>query len=414
MATEKLRQFLTPEELKLIDRFVPEWVEYSNLESMVEFERAGKNLANFSRRLSKQERRPVLVLNNPRTGAFLQLGFRHWLANFKSEDQAKKFLAELENDPGYAQMMAELHEKTEQIKAALKPRKTEFNKSESDAISSEIDPTADIRLDLSLWHYFNFQSKEEVQKFGDLLWEVYRIKDKIRASIFHQAKKWIDAGEIDSFVYPINHWKVSGHGLERYEFEHDGATKLNETIALPETLVVSADVHKSYGVRGRRKGLGMDEGGELSNRLQNYRDHHPEAIDTDPFVRLLAGAKSVRASLEYPLSPNAQGKLHSVQKNPLNKAKFSGAKIIDVQVLFPSQAIGGSHPDATYPYTGLTESRSEPFRVMKMNEERPDIRNQNLALRKASEALRGNPDWIKKFKPQIMLEPNYTFAGPEL
>ena len=383
-----------------------------NIPAVAEFERAGKHLSNFCRRVSSQEHRPVLALNNPRSGAFMQLGFTHWLANFKTEDQADAFLQELETNQAYAELQQELHSGIEELKKEMVHGDTDPNIDQRlRERATSTDPTADLRLEtLGLGrnrfnlqtHKFDPPTEPNRLAIHSTLLKTYKTKDKLRAFIFRQAKQWIDAGKIDSFVYPINHWKISGGALDPEEFNVYGEAKLSETIMDTDALVVAADVHAGY-----RSGKNM--GGEISNNLHNEAwngDHEAfRGYRPGPFTKYLQKASQLRGALEYPLGSGRSGKLkiHSVQKDLLHQIQGNNIKILDVQVLFPSQSQRGQYS----PQETLTEHNAEPGSVMNDDYD-------NAILRKATEDLRRNPEWIKKFKDRIMLEPNYTFAGPEM
>ncbi len=422
-------------------RYSSETSRRLRIESLAEYVSAGKNLANFCKRLSRREKKPVFVLNNPRTGAFLQLGFKHWLGNFSTEQEATQFINDLESDPEYSELQKALQEQIEYLKTDLRKSKASpSSKEDIERLLELPDPTSDINLEL----YFRLNPPAS-------LLTVYSTKDKMRAVILKHAKHWLDAGRIDSFVYPINHWKKSGGAMESEtdsEMFVVGEAKLAESVSLPNILIVGADVHGTYPDDLKHRGGQFP----LTSMIDEYKDaagldaafnalreigREPKPDDgvfgdeafTSRYLRNpdsfkhkfydeMKKATYISRGLEYPGSENASGKLHSVQKVILDEVSKKHPKIISLQVLFPSQKTTDEtfielengkfkrgHSQIIMDNTG--ESNADPFYAMKKS----DL---NIAFRKATERMRGNPSWINKFKDRIMLEPNYTYAGMEL
>lgn len=344
-------------------------------------------------------------------------------------------MKELEADQEYSSLNEQLRANRREIEAEIDkrindPERDVYEKNSLQSLKSSLpdDPTSNLELEL-------FYRKEPL---GALL-EAYKIKDKMRALIFHHAKNWMDTSRLDSFVYPINHWKLSGGAIQeehQREYAVYGESKLAKTFSSPDLLIVTADVHAEYFDKDRGGTLATDkehfkrffnifsadETAEIRKSCEGMEHllpvfNSPEVLEKVGILRTLLNTKIIRGALEYPGSENAAGKMQSVQKNLLEKFSREDAKIISLQVLFPSQKsdekrflniLKNINGKACNIMNAVGESYAEYSYITNAD-------NAILtSIRKASEKIRGNPDWVQKFKDRIMLEPNYTFAGSEL
>lgn len=398
---------------------------------ILEYVKAGRNIRNFCHHLSSQERKPILEINNARTAAMLQNGFEHWLANFETEELANAFVTELENSNEYQELRSQLQAKIEELKAVLdndlRPLCSSVDK--LDSYLAMPDPSANLLLEMAsskafvrekrtgdvfdLQRGYNLppQYKQMLESVLDqidaILLDIDHIKDGQRRIIFQNAKQWLDTNRIKSFVYPINHFKISGSGLPVAEKVY-GKAKLADTISEPETLTIFVDVHKTYSPEGH---AGIPRGG--TNNLGDLSG-------------VLDESKVIYESLEYPSSENAAGKSAEVQKRLLRTIQERpDIRTLNLQVLFPSQRRNDSSLTReeqqrlrdnsigrAIPSEGSELFLFDPTHIMSSQYE--DEKHGLSEARRLVEDLRKNPEWIAKLKNKIPLEPNYTYNGPEL
>ncbi|MFY9484881.1 MAG: hypothetical protein WAP74_04725 [Patescibacteria group bacterium] len=429
-----------------------------------EYHKAGRNLDIFSHQLSAQEKRPVLIINNARVGALFQVGEKHWLENFASEERAQQFVDELHQGEEYQKNWELLQKQIEDLKNFLNSDLKNFAESLFGApdetnkriqeLIEDIDPSSDIRLEtasnfdsddyISLKKFIgsfhihfgetpinvkksevswpqwsaafdqnlkkteNYKAEKTVEisdlaaRLNQALIDIAQAKDYLRSLIFKKASEWLDQGKIKSFVYPINHFKLSGSGSRDLEIDKYGQAKLYKTVSLPESLVVFADPHFSYS---KEKPTGGNIGWKIESKKTKPSEHD------SPLRRYLNSANILQENLEYPLSENADFSLTLPHKRLLAKTRADKIKIMDLQVLFPTQKNNRDRADyeskwGDY-YIGHTSEDSfyDPDVIMD-----PD-HSMGGDRKKILDELNKPPDWIKNFKDKIPLEPNYTYGG---
>lgn len=446
---------------------------------MLEYERAGKNLSNFCHHLSHQEKKPVLAINNARTAALLQIGFTHWLDNFQSEEQADLFLIELHQENMYEEAAQHLQEYIQQLRQCingdLRSYIEEYSGSSTqreglqtiDHLLQLEDPSSDIRLELSfstatksasknLYRNFNVyvsdedSEKSETHSYWDaenamqsskteyltnpdygnmrdkivtLLQSIYRSKDILRSIIFNQAERWIQTQRIPSFVYAINHFKLSGYGDWSAEINDWGEQKFGHTASQTDAIIVFADVHQTYNPNpytlydnSTRK-----RGGGIGNYLsESYATKAPQLLE-------LGKAARVTDALEYPLATNSGGAVTAPYKRLLDQVNANHAKLLDLQVVFPSQArfniedrateLGDEERERRIGWWRTDQGRGgrggrietilfDPSSIMKETDEMR--RRRDLVAE-----LRHQPDWLESLRKTVPQESNYSYAAPD-
>ncbi|MDP2669171.1 MAG: hypothetical protein Q8P07_05050 [bacterium] len=194
-------------------------------------------------------------------------------------------------------------------------------------------------------------------------------------------------------MYSINHFKISSAGLYDKEIDIYGDLKLYDTVSEPQTLLVFADA--STGEDGKGKTLSWTLKRE-SERLKGK------------LAGLLKKSNIISERLAYPYAQQIKEKPIEERKRFLNIVHESeDLKAIDISVYHP----GSPH---------FSESIGNPRTAEYLFD--PDYlygygRSDNLAfLQKEREIvmdLKDNPKWAEELSDRIMLEPNYTYAGPE-
>ncbi len=441
-------------------------IEVRDARFLAEANLAGRSAYALARMASRQEKRPVFVINNARQGAFLQLGFPHWLANFRSQEQAEEFIAELNTDNNYTRKSQELDRKIHELREILRKRLPELNNSKLDrnfrsgyfpdekkSILTALeyaDPSADVFLEIktlavhsrgeisdSEQRYLSKVSSEGripnpeyqadqkghdkraerrftehlfEQKLNILLTEIFILKDELRAVIMQQAQGWLNNGQIDNFVYSVNHYKKSSGGGDEGEGNAFQTRKFLATIAEPSTLVFTNDVHNIY--------------------FDNPEDYATYTLNSEILAsdRSAIGAggqilnvNRIHTVLDYPQSmPEAAKPLTGHHRDILHRIADEKPKVIDTWVIAPLQRTWRSRFDTggQYPITGgeldTAEKFTNPYSLRlgyrnQSSREREGIR----LMRTEIERLKRNPSWLREEMPKIFHEANYTFGGPE-
>jgi len=457
-----------------IDAEVSDIVERTGLRGgaiqfLVEANRAGKSFNTLAELTSRQEKKPVFVINNARQGAFLQLGFRHWLANFHSQEQAEEFIGELHRDEEYAKTERELKEKIEALRRLLSEfiadiENQSFNhKKVGDYHKYQIltdlqynDPADDVNLELlfelpsisasgeeQCGHYDYFKRNypelnlpdtfEEYisgyvwnldisKKIAFLLTEIMMLKDELRATVLQQAKQWIDDSRIESFVYPINHYKASSSGPTAVEGRL--FRKIGATLSEQDTIFLFGDVHLTLYSR-----FGGDRHRSAMNGPLGMWGKYVMS-QTNNFATQLRGhiRSSARIMLEYP-GTEAFISAGNGYYQPVERANYETAlrlvgenhpKMVDVWVLTPLQRKQEKYdPDHfLYPRIGHSEEGTSPDDLRRVglwghNYQSINRMNYISLMRQEVERLKGNPPWVRSLTPRIFHEANYTIGGPE-
>lgn len=396
------------------------------IERAILYERAGRNLSNLGHHISAKLRRPVLALNNPRVGAFYQIGFKHWLENFGSQEKADQFVSELEDTEAYKETLGRLQELVEQFRIGLVQLQSNFGTSlpESSVILlQEIidlpDPSIDIRLEListqtaknsragrqkrTFFGSYPPEHREYIDQYLDwldsALLVINSIKDKLRSMIFHQSYEWLQADKMKSFVYPVNHWKLSSNGPKDIEIDRYGQSKLYQTVSLPETFILFSDAKRHYLQEPEKLAMRSGMRREFQGGLGNGT-----GWGKGEFANLVRGSKIISEALEYPLSPHAPTALASVQKRLIGLVD-SETKALDIQGLFPDQdnkkQLGSNAME-----TDTGEISIDPSFIMKHSD-------MSRSVTRVIDDMQHRPEWLNSLKTRIPLEANYGYDGPE-
>jgi hypothetical protein len=398
------------------------------------YERAGRNLSNLGHHISEKLHRPVLALNNPRAGALYQIGFNHWLENFGSREKADQFLTELESNRHYEETLTHLNEQIEKLRQALVQLRDVVGESLpelSTNLLNEIiglpDPSIDIRLEQistqtrfvhieetrratrasrrmsEFFHNSYPEHRQYIDEYLDwldsALLTINSIKDHLRSMIFRQASEWLQTGQIESFVYPVNHWKLSSNGPKEIEIDRYGQAKLYETVAQPETFVLFSDA-KTYYWREPEQ-LKMRSG--MRREFQGGTGRG-SGYGQGSFANVIRGSQIISEALEYPLSPHAPHALASTQKRLLGMVE-ADTKVLDVQGLFPDQDDEKRRGSSALE-SETSEISIDPSILMQHSEK-------SQAVARVVEELQDRPEWLNDLKSRIPLESNYGYNGPE-
>lgn len=476
VAPEIFEKAQNEQEIKAgIDAEVAEIVERTGLpekaiQFLVEANRTGKSLHTLAELTSRQEKKPVFVMNNARQGAFLQLGFPHWLANFHSQEQAEEFIGELHADEEYAKTEQELQKKIAYLKELLNEDIDSKRREFLNTCLHYHDPSSSVELELkyelpsdvgSLYaNYLNsylqkvhngetvfrrylqsaFRDDDNVErsyvklntgrKIAFLLTEIMILKDELRAILLQRAKEWIDDSKIESFVYPINHYKASsGTGEGTRDIEARLFRKIGATLQKDDVILFFGDVHIGGYGHFRSAIFNTNYGNDVS-----WGRTRSSGLTQSPFERLFEDRikTSTKIILEYPgtYSSNADN-ADSNQSTDLTNYQTALARIgknqskmVDIWVVSPLQ----KQEEREFPYTTLemhypirggndTEYFTGPSSLRWFGcfpPEHPRERTIDIdSMRQEVERLKGNPSWLREEMPKIFHEANYTFGGPE-
>lgn len=377
---------------------------------LLEYYHAGKNVSNFCHHLSSQEQRPVLVLNNARVGALFQIGFQHWLQNFKTHTNALCFVEHIKQDPSFQKVNLELHRQIESLsKLLLENKNAKYS-------TFQNDPSLDLRLETDLYHH-DLQPVTLRIDAKSLLASIQKGRDQVRSIIFMHAQDWLHRGQLRSFVYPVNHFKLSSNGGVDGEMDRFAEDKFHDTLFFEGSLLVMADAHTFY--------KGPTARSTLARRLEkhNLQDDHSQE---DSIVQLLLRNEVHSAVLEYPFSPAARVNYKdstllatprgaSIQKSILEdigdkRTSGNPVKAVDLFVTFPSQGISTIGKDWNTGHWNRGGRRNEIYEYFDYDPEFLMSCENYEEERRLVDDLQRTPSWVPTVE-KIIVEPNYGYQG---